>query len=278
MEKNIGEVIDYFAKKANHYDDVDGQLYWELSDDILWYILKKEILSKFSKTFNLLDAGGGTARWSLKILEHTNCIAEVFDISENMLAVADKKIREKKLNSRVKLIEGNLDKFETFSKTKFDLIISMNNVFSFVDSPKNALSNIVKVTNKGGLIVLMVANKYHALYFNIQRNALEQLDMNLNESYVKFTEEVPKMHTYTPKSLKKLCTSVGIKPLKILGFPVTIYPGTEETKIFGNTKKLETILSNKKNYNKILEIEKKVCLEDETASRGNMLLLIAMRD
>jgi hypothetical protein len=62
------EVIEYFAQKADAYDAVIHQPYWVLSDKLLWHFFKDLVLDTLPSDFRFLDAGGGTGRWTDKIL------------------------------------------------------------------------------------------------------------------------------------------------------------------------------------------------------------------
>jgi len=80
----------YFKHKAKQYDDVDKQYYWKLSDDLLWWNLQK-FLKKLPKNFRFLDAGGGTGRWSERILHsYPHATGVICDISSSMLDVAER--------------------------------------------------------------------------------------------------------------------------------------------------------------------------------------------
>ena len=58
--------FEYFKNKAADYDRVDEQVYWRLSDSILWHTFNEYILKNLPSNFSFLDAGGGTGRWSEK--------------------------------------------------------------------------------------------------------------------------------------------------------------------------------------------------------------------
>jgi ubiquinone/menaquinone biosynthesis C-methylase UbiE len=273
----VKEVKDYFAAKAKFYDDVDEQSYWVFSDTLLWNLLKKLIIPLIKPSMKLLDAGGGTARWSVKIVKETGCSSTVYDLSSEMLGVAIEKIKKLNLSDKMNVMEGNIEEMINISDNSYDITICFHNVLSFVKSPMNALKELVRVTKKRGYILIIVPNKYHSLYFNIYRGAFEQLDMNLKENKVKFNDAVPEMHTFTPDSIRAIFKECQITPVKVIGFPITIYPGVEETKIHGQTEKLKNIFANEKIFNKLLKMEEEVCVNEDAAGRGNILLGIGKK-
>jgi len=272
------KVLDYFRNKADHYDDVDKQLYWNFSDAVLWNILYKLVLSKLkNKKIKLLDAGAGTGRWGIKIAEELGCETLLLDISKEMLEVAKRKIAKKKLTHLVTIQERDIEKPGFPKGSRYDLIILFHNVLSFVDKPQKALKNVERVTKKGGYVVVIVANKYHALYFSNVTSQFKELDRVIKRDQIKFAKDSPPMHTFTPNSLHNLLMKNGFSSAKIYGFPITIYPNMEETTLAKNSEYMKENLTQKNITRKLLEIESKVCLEEETASRGNMLLAIGRK-
>ena len=272
------EVLSYFRNKADHYDDVDKQLYWNLSDAVLWNLLYKLVLSKLkNKKIKLLDAGAGTGRWGIKIAEELGCETLLFDISKEMLEVAKRKVAKKKLIHLVTIQQGDIEKPEFPEGSLYDLAILLHNVLSFVDNPQKALKNVGRVTNKGGYVVAIVANKYHALYFSNVTSQFGELDRVMKRGQIKFAKDSPPMHTFTQSSLYKLLKKSGFSSAKIYGFPITIYPNMEETTLAKNSKYMKKNLIQKDIMKKLLEIEGKVCLEEQAASRGNMLLAIGRK-
>ena len=141
----------------------------------------------------------------------------------------------------------------------------------------NSVQEMERVTNKGGYVVAIVANKYHALYFSNVTSQFGELDRVMKRGQIKFAKDSPPMHTFTPGSLHGLLKKSGFSSAKIYGFPITIYPNMEETTLAKNSEYMKENLTQKNITRKLLEIESKVCLEEETASRGNMLLAIGRK-
>ena len=129
---------------------------------------------------------------------------------------------------------------------------------------------------KGAPLAVIVANKYHSLYFSVLTRKFENLETNLKKSLVQFTDDVPPMHTFTPASLRTLLSDSGFADIRVFGFPITIYPNMEETSLSDNSKEAISIFKDEKIYQLLLGIEKEACLNEEAAARGNMLLAIAV--
>jgi len=273
------EVLIYFKNKASHYDDVDKQFYWRLSDTVLWNLLSKLVLNKFrNKKIKLLDAGAGTGRWGIRIAEEFGFETVLLDISKEMLEIAKKKIAKKRLEHLIRIQEGDIESPVFLTTSTYDLVLLLHNVLSFVDDPRKALINMAKVTKRGGYVVAIVANKYHALYFSNVTRQFKELSRVMERGQIKFTKDCPPMWTFTPHSLRYLfIKKAGFRLVKIYGFPITIYPNMEETTLSQNSKYMEENLTQKNIMEKLIKIESKICLEEEAAARGNMLLAIGRK-
>ncbi len=277
------EVKSYFNDKADVYDDVDEQLYWVLSDMFFKEVLKKEI-PKFvnnKKDLKLLDAGAGTGRWTLFFHHLFSYMYKIsgtlIDISEKMLKQADDKIRKLDLESVFDCVLGNIEDMSKIDDNQFDISLSFYNVISFVDNPERALKEIAKKLKKDGIHISIVANKYHAYYFSIQTNQIEELSVIKNESKVRFNKLMPYIHCFTPNELVNLYERSGFSNVKIISGPNFFYPGMEETYTNGSTESIHKKLSNNDVFKKILEIELDNYSNGDLIGRGNVLMAIAVK-
>ena len=162
------EVLNYFKNKAKDYDLVEGQTYWVLSDKLLWEIFKETVLNKLPENFKFLDAGGGTGRWTLKILEEfPKAQGMIIDISREMLNEARSKVKKRNYEKRVKIIEQNLEQIDNVKDDEFEISFNFHNVLGFVENPNTVINELHRVTKKGGYVVSLVPNLYHNIFFNI---------------------------------------------------------------------------------------------------------------
>lgn len=275
MDKYIN-VKKYFEKKADKYDLVEEQIYWRLSDSLLWYAMQNYVFSKMNSDFIVLDAGGGTGRWTEKILkEYNNAKVVIYDISEEMLEVARRKLE--KYENRVTIINGNLENIH-LSDDMFDLVINFHNVLGFVDNVPLCIKEIARVTKHGGLIVSFVPNLYHLIYFNISVCNVEEAQRASMEKRGRFTNDMPVMNLFTPENISDLYRENAITPIITTGFPSAIYPNIEETTIRDSSNKLINILGNQERFSKVFEIEKNLMKQKDIAARGNNIFIVGVKN
>src|SRR5690606_13432865 len=246
----------YFSKKAEEYDLVDNQLYWKLSDTLLWDILKNNVLYKLNDNFSFIDVGGGTGRWSIKVLENFRLSEGViFDLSKEMLNQARMKLKgNNSLTERCEIIEGDIDSYTDIS-SRFDLAFTFHNVLGFVNDPFSVLEKMTSMVKKGGYVVAVVPNFYHNIFFNVSTGNVKLANETITTKKGRFTENMPNMHMFTPEYLKDTFEKIGLETLGVYGFPISIYPGFQETQLQGQSMHLQEILKDESNFKEILNFE-----------------------
>ncbi len=209
MENNYyKKVISYFSRKADQYDLVDKQSYWNLSDRLLEKIINKKIVDRFSKSkkLQIMDAGAGTGRWSLILYnlfkrKKVKTQFELIDITPLMLEKAKDKINQKRITTEMKTHLGNIENLSGYKNNFYDIIISFYNVLSFTEKPFKALLEIYKKLKNNGLYACIVSNKYHAYFFDIATNRGSDLEKISDLSSVRFNKKMPYIHCFTPSEI-----------------------------------------------------------------------------
>ena len=272
-------VKEYFKNKAEEYDLVDNQIYWVLSDMLLWDILKKHVLDKIGGNIEFVDAGAGTGRWSKKILDaFTDSQGLMIDLSEDMLRQARMKLEKSQEIHRVSIIQSDLDKFDdTQYQDKFNVAFSFHNVLGFVKDPEMVIRKMYNMVKSGGYVVCAIPNYYHNIFFNILVQNLELAEECVKTNKGRFTKDMPVMNMFTPNGLRETFNNIGLKVEGIYGFPNAIYPGMQETQLQGQTKSLSDILSDSDNFKRIYDIEKQLYINEEATSRGNQIIIIGRK-
>lgn len=275
------QVQDYFNGKADQYDDVDNQLYWVFSDLFYKEVLKRELGDWIAQRqqVRLLDAGAGTGRWTMFFCELFGKNVEVsgtlIDISKGMLDVAEGKLSGGK--ETFECIHGNIEKMDAVADQAFDIGLSFYNVLSFVEHPDVALKQVHSKLADGGLYLAVVGNAYHAYYFSLLTNRLEQLENVHSNRKIRFNDAMPDMHCFTPAELETLYQRAGFSDVRVVGGPNFLYPGMEETFVRGATDSLQSLLSESDTFKKLLDIELEHYTDPHIVGRSNTLLVIAKK-
>jgi SAM-dependent methyltransferase len=273
------EVLAYFAGKAEHYDDVVHQDYWRLSDALLWSTLDQRVLARLAPEAHLLDAGGGTGRWTEKYLTaRPRAGATVFDLSPDMLAQARAKAERPDLAGRMTTRQGDLTELATaYPRPAFDVVFCFHNVLGFVADPTSVVGQFHAVLRPGGVLAMVVPNQHHMAFFRIFCRDVAGAQEVYATRRGRFTPEMPDIAAFTPGGLTDLVAGAGFRPDLVTGFPSLIYPGYAETQLHGQTSALGDLLGDDDAFASVLALERALTSSGEAAARGNNLLIIATK-
>lgn len=272
------DVEAYFRAKAADYDRADLQPYWRLSDSVLWALIERDVLAHQPRNLTVLDAGAGTGRWALQVLDaRADARAILLDRSEAMLAQAEMKLGARGLSDRATVLVRDLDDPAALSEIgPVDLVLSFHNVLGFLTDPEVVVGRLAQLLRPGGQLVLVVPSVYHMAYFALKRGRPEDALATIDERRGRFTDEMPAIHTFSPASLAALAQRVGLVDPKVRGFPCLLYPGEAETQVIGSTGEIADLL-DEQTLGRLVALEIRTALEPDTAGRGNNLYLCATR-
>lgn len=241
MKNNVEICHD---KIAENYDaKCDDDLYMRLYEDITWDNIKRFLPKKQNSL--ILDAGGGTGRWGIKIAKLGYNVV-LTDISKGMLKVAEKKIGGNNLSKKIMVVRADIKKMRMFQDEKFDLVLCEGDPLSYCGDYKKALKELTRVLKKEGHLIASVDNRIISIYHLIKQKKFDEIKNFLrtgniviqdSSSYVDFP-----IHTFTQKELKKLFAKNSLKILRVIGKPVI------------PNRVVEEMLENKKSYKSILKL------------------------
>jgi len=277
MNTYTENVLSYFEKKASAYDEVEQQVYWNLSDALLWELLLETSTGNLPPDFRFLDAGGGTGRWSLKLLQHfTRASGEIRDISPHMLDQAREKQRQTG-SRRLSVVQGSIEDMPDLENNCFDLVFNFHNVIGFLSDPARAIREMARVLKPGGILATLAPNSYHMAFFNLYLGKTTRAGTAVFEVSGTFTDEMPVIKVFTPRALRQIYNAAGLKGIHVYGFPKLIYPGFAETQLHGTTSSISQILDDRRSFEAVLELEQALLLDEEAAPRGNNLFIVGRK-
>lgn len=272
------DVLDYFQSKADRYDEVDKQVYWRLSDTLLWETLSGRSLELLKPGFTFLDAGGGTGRWSARVLDaYPAATGWLVDLSADMLAVAEQK-RTGAREGRLTTLRGDLEALpEKVTGQQFDVVFNFHNVIGFLKDPTAALRGLAALLKPGGHLITLAPSVYHSAYFNISNGRFDEAARAIRERQATFTEGMPPLRLFTPHQLSEVYAEIGCPAEVVTGFPSAIYPTFHETQIEGTGQSVEDILGTPEGFEKVLEMERSLLEFPDIASRGNNIFVLGRK-
>lgn len=262
-EKEI--ILKYFNNISTKYDENNKKLYWKLSDDLLWEIIKKYIPKNKSITF--LELGAGTGEWSYKILkefDNTKCV--LVDFSNNMLFQAELKLE--KFKNRVKIINSDVKNLKL--DERFDIILNIY-VLPFFDSADKLIEIVSSHLKSKGISISVGENFYNGLALNILKGNTNEIKKVVEKEIGTLSPYVPPLHFNKIDELEKIHKNHDIMPIFKCGYPVVSLIGAEEA-LTPSKNTISTILAD--NYNYIFDIEMQYIQNEDLCNRGKYICIV----
>jgi SAM-dependent methyltransferase len=278
MESSYREqVLNYFKTKAHAYDEVESQVYWRLSDKLLWRLFNSLALERLSESFAFLDAGGGTGRWSEKVLSaYPDSIGHIRDISDDMLGQARR--RAQCFESRLRVERGSIEDMAEVPDESFDVVFNFHNVIGFLADPALAIQEMVRVLRPGGYFVTVAPSKYHMTFFNLFLQNVGEAEEVQASSRGRFAKEMPAMNVFTSTELVGMYKDAALQDTRVFGFPKLVYPGFAETQLRGTSAHLGNLLEDEEAFERVLKLEEALLLDQVAVERGNNLFAIGRKN
>lgn len=107
-----------------------------------------------TKGMKVLDVGCGTGNFSIKLAQK-GCVVTGIDISDKMLEIARKKVKESSID--IDFYNMNIYRLE-FPDQHFDAVFSMA-AFEFIHAPQNAFKELMRVVKPDGLLLIGTIHK-----------------------------------------------------------------------------------------------------------------------
>jgi len=242
---------EVFNKYAKYYDILYSDKNYEYECDFLEDIFKNFLLNKPK---NILDVGCGTGGYTIPLLMRGYNV-EGFDISEEMIRYAFKKIKKEKLSANLYVL--NINNFKL--NQKYDSVICMFAVMNYLNTTVEliqSMHNIRKHLKINGLFIFdfwygpaVLHIKPSIRVKEMTRNGIKvmrivrpKLDINNHICNVNYhlmafkdnvlLDEFKETHTLRylfSKEIELILNDTGFELLKLCEFPTLNKPPSENT-------------------------------------------------
>lgn len=155
---SIGQMFDSIAWR---YDFLNHFL--SFGTDRRWRKKAIQVISKTHPDSRILDVATGTGDLAIAAMELNPTGITGIDISDKMLELGRKKIREKKLSASINLVKSDSENI-CFDDNTFDVTMVAFGVRNFSD-PVKGLSEMNRVLRRGGLIMVLEFSKPDVFLF-----------------------------------------------------------------------------------------------------------------
>jgi ubiquinone/menaquinone biosynthesis C-methylase UbiE len=276
------DVFDSFFKPySKNVDNVDKiSAFWRLSDAIILEVIKREIGPYVTSKSVLLDAGGGTGRWALKINDALGVPVTVIDRSRDMLEKARENIGAANKKEEIALINGDIINMNSIADDTFDHAVSIYSPLSFIYEQDKAVRELYRVLKKGGRLLVMSHGQHNALYSKINNyhSDIDQLRALEEKRMVKWSDHVPNLVTHSKESLESLLAGVGFSPIRTYGIPLYVQPGSEDfDPNNGKVSSISEYLEDLTIFSAVFDLEMRHNSSPTIANRGMNIFTLAQK-
>lgn len=265
------EVKTYYDKRSENYDETFDTLYFKVYDAVTWKYLEPHVPTDPNAL--VLDAGGGTGRWAIRIATKGYKVV-LMDTSEGMLKAADKRVKEKGFQHKITIKKGDITKTDYADET-FDMSLCEHAFFLFND-PDIVIKELKRILKKKAPLIISAQNRYVQSLSSLSgKPSVDNVDrafkVLVNEEHECMTkDDKVKIYTWTPEEFRTMLECNGLHVEKIVGKVVTMPLRIKEETYF--KKKYPEDL-----FNEILQFELALCEKPDTLALAGHLQAIAFK-
>jgi len=256
VEDQNRRVITYYNESAQNYDkDFEAPYFREIYDKVTWHYIEPYLPSEGV----VLDAGGGTGRWTIPIARRGLGVV-LYDISREMLAVARRKIEECGLTDLVTIEEGDICNMP-FGNDEFDFVLAEGDSVSYCSDPDKAMSEIARVLKKDRYVAVGVDSLFSGVKGTVEREGPDQAMKALREKRFYASYAKPwrlRCWAFSPADLRQLFERNGLEVVKVVGKTLTHRSKSRD----------DPLLQDPDRAKKLLELELMLCEEPSIVGFG----------
>jgi ubiquinone/menaquinone biosynthesis C-methylase UbiE len=268
----VEEIEIYYNEKSKTYDETFSILYFRVFDAITWKYLEPYL--PINSNALVLDAGGGTGRWTVRIAKKAPKVI-LMDTPEGMLKAAAQRIRQENIEDKVVIKKGDITGTGYADET-FDLVFCEHALFLFKE-PDILLEELARILKTKATLIISAHNRYVTSLARLpdipRPEDLRYALMLLLERKHQFlaSDNKVKVFTWAPNEFRAMLERHGFQIEKIIGKGITM-PLRVSNKLFTRKKYSETLLNN------ILQFELALCEKPDALALAGHMQAIAHKE
>ncbi len=233
--QSLQHVVSKYDTLAGEYDrrysGEEGtpgfKLFLSLYDQLTWRYIEPYLPQ--DKSVPILDAGGGTGKWALRIAQRGHRDIRVLDLSPEMLNQAEKRFADAGLKDVLTPQAGDIRDLPWPDDT-FGFVLSEGDPVGYCLSDyAQAISELVRVCLPEGMVVIAVDDLLIHYLGTLQMTGLEAARELLGTRTSKCPYELP-VRCFTPRELQEAFEAAGADVLKVLNKPALMHLLKDQTR------------------------------------------------
>jgi ubiquinone/menaquinone biosynthesis C-methylase UbiE len=196
--------------------------YHRLEFDTTMHFIRKHLAKRKGL---ILDAGGGPGRYSIEFGKLGYDVV-LFDLSPEMLKIAESQIQKSGVQQRVKqIVQGSIQDLHIFKHDTFDAVVCLGGALSHVlDKAQRdkTVDELIRVAKKGALIYVSVIGRLAVL---VNELVLFPKEIEIKDVFQRIRDTgdyyggygFAPSHFYLPEELKEVFEKRGLEILEMVG-------------------------------------------------------------
>lgn len=214
----FNSAVDKHNAIAEEYEQQYNISYWKLYDRLTWDHMAENILNNLKPNSIMLDAGGGTGKWSRALIKNGVSQVELIDMAENMMQQGMVYVAEEGLLDKIHFSKQDIVSLP-FTDDYFDIVISQGNPVSYCSDPYKAIAELTRVAKPGAPVIISVHNKLAMMNYFCFLTGKFDIDAALEFAKTsKVITDYP-VYAFTPDELKAVCLNNGLEFCSLIGKP-----------------------------------------------------------
>jgi ubiquinone/menaquinone biosynthesis C-methylase UbiE len=240
-------VQQFYDESASGYDNAENLLFFKIYDTITWRFTEPYLPTQ--KTALVLDAAGGTGKWSIPIAKKGPRVV-LLDLSNGMLDIARRKISHQSLDDRIETRQGDVTSLD-FDDETFDLVFCEHALGFFKDAMR-AIAELVRVLKRGSRIIVSAQNRYPLALSLFNQNMDTSMKILEGRESFLMRGRVP-VHTLFPSEIQSILEECGVNVTQLVGKGIVLTP------LVLPMEKLYLDKYDQNTLDKILKVELDLC-------------------
>lgn len=219
-KERVQKIIEYHAREAEgeYRREIGGD---PVYDEITW----NNIEPFLPKRGRILDAGGGGGAWSTKMVEKSNCIVVLLDVTRDLLKTAKRKIKNKMINERIETLDADI-RCVPHPDRSFDFVLCEADPLCICGDPEKAVGELSRVLKPNRYFVAGVDSTIYRVFKALSQGSSLDAVLNFLQKEMSPAEEGAPFESksFTPNELIALLRKNGLETVRIVGKPIGFGP------------------------------------------------------
>jgi len=241
---------------------------FQISRELLWETIQHHLPD--DRSLPVLDLGGGTGFWALRIAEKGHPVVLV-DISSGLLACAREKIQAAGLSDLITMTQADICDLSEFAQESFPLVLALGDPLSYCDDAEKALLEMRRVAADRACLIGDVENRYRAALSERRARSWEDAKRILLEGVAHWPdpENPAPVREFTPAEIADLLQRTGWSVISLR--PSGLLAATMSDKI------LREACANDAGTKELIEVERQLREDPSLLGSGQEIQFIAQK-